>query len=161
MKRYIISTSALTDAENYLHKDFATDNPGPGPTYISIDGKFIQMYPTVDDHADLPEYVYDNYGIYLEGAVDEEYFVISSKWIRLRSDPYTAVLQLPESVTNPQWYSLEDWVDFILERGTRSLVIALISGEINKYTIEVDTSPRQIVSICKYVVMSKKFPHSV
>lgn len=53
----------MQDIEQIAINDFGSSNPGPGCTFIASDGTFINIYPKIDDHEDLLNYLTDNYGV--------------------------------------------------------------------------------------------------
>ena len=95
---------------------FGSPSPGTGCTFIAKDGTYVNIYPKLDVHEDLCEWVEDEFEIELDYC-DEEYFVREFGWIRLRSDPRMSIVELPSSVpTNDQWWALDDWLEWLEEK---------------------------------------------
>lgn len=117
MKRYIKSTFDNNEnIESIIIDEFGSKNPGTGCSFIAPDGTFVNIYPRLDIHEDLCDWIENAVGIELEYK-DEEYFVREFSWIRLRTDPTMFIIELPkEKPTNQQWYSLEDWLYFAEEK---------------------------------------------
>lgn len=97
---------------------FGSPNPGTGCTFIAKDGTYVNIYPKLDVHEDLCEWVEDEFEIELDYR-DEEYFVREFGWIRLRSDPRMSIIELPSSApTTDQWWALNDWLEWLEEKHT-------------------------------------------
>lgn len=106
----------MQDIEQIAINDFGSSNPGPGCTFIASDGTFINIYPKIDDHEDLIDYLTDNYGFEFDKH-DADWFVNNLGWIRLRSDPYhIAIILDGNRPSNIQFYSLEEWLEYCEER---------------------------------------------
>ena len=118
--------------------EFGSPNPGTGCTFIADDGTFVNIYPQIDTHEDLCNWVEDNFDVEFEYK-DEEYFVEGYGWIRLRKDPSMGIIELPnERPNNQQWYSLEDWLDFVEESlNGRELPMYINILGTNIYSVEV------------------------
>lgn len=118
--------------------EFGKNEPGTGCTFIADDGTFVNIYPELDIHEDLCDWVEDNFDIKLKYK-DEEYFVREYGWIRLRKDPNMCVVELPnERPTNAEWYSLEEWLEWVEEITSGreiSLYINILDTQI--YSVEV------------------------
>lgn len=126
MKLYIrssqIDKSSIVDA---VVSEFGRENPGPGNTYIAEDGTFIQLYPRIDDHADLCEWIEEELGQPIEYH-DAEYAVNEFNWVRLRKDPFDAVIELTvDRPTNSQMLSLEDWLIMLEDSEVTSITIGV------------------------------------
>ena len=105
-----------TYIEDFVVDKFGSRNPGTGCSFIACDGTFVNIYPKLDVHEDLCEWVEDQLDIELKYR-DEEYFIRESGWIRLRSDPNMSIIELPNSKpTSEQWYSLEDWLAYLEDK---------------------------------------------
>ena len=115
MKRYIKSNQEI-DIEEYVRQSFQGSGPGPGCTFIDDEGNYINIYPKLDVHEDLCEWVEDQLNIKLPYR-DEEFFVREFNWIRLRSDPHMSIIELPSSKpNNSQWWALNDWLEYLEDR---------------------------------------------
>ena len=126
MKRYIRTTSIMTNLEDHILEVFGSNNPGYGCSFIARSGKFVNIYPKLDVHEDLCEWVEDNLGIDIPDP-DAATFIRKFGWIRLRSDPSDAVVEVPASgITSAQYYALEDWLLFCEDRyGQRDVEISI------------------------------------
>lgn len=116
MKRYIRSSSSLTELEEMVIDEFGSSNPGPGCSFIASDGRYINIYPKLDTHEDLCYWVEDQ----LNGSIDapdEEYFIRNFNWIRLRTPPELMIVEMPTSApVSKQWWALEDWLMYCEEK---------------------------------------------
>lgn len=153
MKRYIkcnedYSAMIIPD----IIDEFGRDEPGTGPSFIADDGTYINIYPRIDVHEDLCEYIEDNFDIKLEYR-DEEYFIREYGWIRLRIDPMSMIIEMPtENPTTLQWYSLSDWLECMYDeiRTQRSLYINIL--DTSKYLDTIfgtDVTPSDIMKALK------------
>jgi hypothetical protein len=143
------------ELEKLILNTFGRSNPGPGCTFISSDGTFVNIYPKLDTHEDLCEWVIDNTDVEIEFP-DEEYFIRLFGWIRLRSDPAMSIIELPhESPTNKQWYSLEDWLAYLEDRylGKKVSLYLDVCDENSdgnvEYNFGKDYFAEDILKICK------------
>lgn len=113
MKRYIRSNNAEIDLESEILAEFGGFKPNPGCIFVSKDGTFVNIYPKLDTHEDLCEWVEDNLNIEIKYP-DEEYFINLFNWIRLRFDPSMTIIELPaNNPTGAQWASLEEWLLYV------------------------------------------------
>ena len=117
MKRYIRSDfDNSVNIEGIIIDDFGSRNPGTGCSFIAPDGTFVNIYPKLNIHEDLCDWIEDAVGVELEYK-DEEYFIREFGWIRLRTDPHMCIIELPkEQPTRQQWYSLEDWLAYVEDK---------------------------------------------
>ena len=102
------------------------------------------------DHEDLCEYVEDHYNIELPYR-DEVLFIREFDWVRLRTDPKMCIIELPAIMSKDQWYSLEEWLEFVDARykhGCKMRVGALY-GTYDDYAYGTEYSPKDIINICK------------
>lgn len=121
MKRWIHASESGTVLDAIV-STFSASNPGPGCSFIDSTGKFINIYPKLDVHEDLCEWVKDNLSVKLP-YVDDEYFVREFGWVRLRSDPSMCIVEMPaKNPANSVWYALEDWFLFVEERNPNTVV---------------------------------------
>lgn len=111
MKRFIKCNDA--SIESAILDAFGSSDPGTGCSFIAGDGRFVNIYPHLDVHEDLCEWVTDNLGEQIKYP-DEEWAIRSFGWIRLRKDPHMCIIELPKTrPTNSQLYSLEDWLSYV------------------------------------------------
>lgn len=152
MKRYIKNSEQIDNKEQLSRELFGSSTPGYGCSYICKDGLFINIYPKLDTHEDLCWYLEDHYDEFFEYA-DEEYFIREFGWVRLRTDPNMVIIELPSSMTNAQWYSLEDWLQFIEQRYPNGATLYLNAVDANdadnEYNLGKDYFAEDIIKICK------------
>jgi len=107
----------MNNIEEIAIKDFGSQSPGPGCTFIASDGTFINIYPKIDDHEDLIGYLTDNYGIEFDELSDADWFVNNLGWIRLRSDPFhIAIILGSDRPSSYQFFALEEWLEYCEEK---------------------------------------------
>lgn len=129
MKRYI-RANQHPDIEQSILQVFGRSDPGPGCTFISRDGRFVNIYPSLDTHEDLCEWVEDNLHTDILDP-DGSTFVRKFGWVRLRSDPSAAMIELPLSqVTSAQYSALFDWLCYCEDRyGQRDVEISIETAD--------------------------------
>ena len=144
------STAISTDVLSAIVEEFGSANPGYGCSFIDANGRFINIYPKLDTHEDLCEYVQDTYDIELPYQ-DEAYFIKEYGWVRLRSDPNMCIIELPPKINNPQWYALEDWLEFVEDRCPNGCEIHVGSlyGSYNSYALGTEYFAEDIIKVCK------------
>lgn len=106
----------FAQVEFQILRVFGSSTPGPGCTFIAETGEFVNIYPKLDVHEDLCEWVEDILGVTVPDQ-DAATFVRALGWVRLRSDPYEAMVEIPhEGITAAQRSALFDWLLFCEER---------------------------------------------
>ena len=155
-----VTAATAADGEALAIKAFGSTAPGPGCTFISPDGTFVNIYPKLDTHEDLCDWVEDHLGISLEYK-DEEYFVREFNWIRLRSDPNMSIIMLPkDSLFRNQWYSLEDWLTYLEERYSNGCRLYLETCDGKDTDVEhnfgTEYFAEDIIKICRRYYSSGK-----
>lgn len=153
-------TDKFAEGEALAIETFGSSNPGPGCTFISPDGTFVNIYPKLKTHEDLCEWVEEQLDIELPYR-DEEYFVREFNWVRLRSDPNMSIIMLPkDSLFRNQWYSLEDWLTYIEERypnGCRLYLETCDGPDTDvEYKFGTEYFAEDIIKICRRYYSSGK-----
>ena len=122
MKKVYAETTTLYDVRDLASQSFRSEEPGPGCTFIDDNGNYVNIYPKLDVHEDLCEWVEEEMNIELPYR-DEEFFVREFNWIRLRSDPKMSIIELPNSrPSNSQWWALNDWLEYLENRYINSQI---------------------------------------
>lgn len=144
------TTQEFTDIIDKIQQEFGRNNPGYGCSFISPDGTFINIYPKLDTHEDLCEYIQDNYDVTLPYQ-DEAYFIKEFDWVRLRTDPNMCIIELPDKMTLSQWYALEDWLEFAETRYCNGCTISVgsLHGTFQDYAFGTEYFPEDIIKLCK------------
>ena len=161
MKRYIRSDEDVAaEGEQLAIDTFGSDRLGPGCTYISPNGTFVNIYPKLKTHEDLCEWVEDKLNTSLPYR-DEEYFVREFQWIRLRLDPRMTIIELPSEIPfKNQWYSLQDWLEFVEEQHPEGIQLYLNvcdrSDPSDPYLLGKGYFAEDIINICKRYYNSGK-----
>ena len=159
MKRCIIGADHSSTIVSKVKETFGSDNPQTGCSYIAKDGTFINIYPKLDVHEDLCEWIEDTLNIQLEYR-DEEYCIRKFGWIRLRIDPNMLVIELPaESPDRMQWYSLQDWLEFAEgQNRSRRLYLDVCDGSDTcvPYNFGSEYFAEDIMKVCKRYYSSGK-----
>lgn len=101
--------SDINKVDNIILNHWGQNNPGEGCVFIHPSGKFINIYPTLDDHEDLCYWLEENYNIATPG--DAEWFVQEFDYVRCRSSIGLTFIELPEKITSKQLYSLQTWME--------------------------------------------------
>lgn len=150
----------IGQAEALAIHAFGAPAPGTGCTFISPDGTFVNIYPKLDTHEDLCDWVEDQLGIELEYK-DEEFFVREFNWVRLRSDPNMSIIMLPkDSLFRNQWYSLEDWLTYLEGKYSNGCKLYLETCDGTdtdvEYNFGTEYFAEDIIKICKRYYSSGK-----
>lgn len=155
MKRYIRSTSNISIIDE-IASEFGQSNPGTGCAYIAQDGTFIQLYPRIDVHEDLCEWIESELSYPLEYK-DEEYAIREFGWIRIRKDPNSAIIELTGSKpTNYQMYSLEDWLYMLEDSNVAKINMGVLdSGQFIDVPFNSDCFTEDVIKIVKRYYGSK------
>lgn len=144
------STNISNNMLDEIVSDFGSSHPGYGCSFIDANGEFINIYPKLDTHEDLCEYVEDKYNIELPYQ-DEALFIREFDWVRLRTDPNMCIIELPPVMHKDQWYALEEWLEFADARYTNGckMNVGALFGEYNDYAFGTEYFPKDIIKICK------------
>lgn len=101
--------SDINKVDNIILNHWGQNEPGEGCVFIHPSGKFINIYPNLDDHEDLCYWLEENYNIATPG--DAEWFVQEFDYVRCRSSIGLTFIELPEKITSKQLYSLQTWME--------------------------------------------------
>lgn len=147
----------ITKMDQLIQEYFGKDYPGEGCIFIAPNGKFINIYPELDDHEDLC-YWLEEKGF--ENIVeDAEWFVDEFQYIRCRNSPHLCFVELPlKSVTPSQLYALEEWLENRVS--CDNIQIHILNGEWKKYNLD-EYFPEDIIKIIKRFYSSGKLYESV
>jgi len=160
MKLYIRSATVDAAEETLAIETFKSSHPGTGCTFIAPDGTFVNIYPELDVHEDLCDWVEEELDIELEYK-DEEYFIREYGWIRLRNDPNQCIIELPsEAPFSKQWYSLAEWLEFAESKHPNGVMLYLdvcdgLDGSV-PYEFGTEYFAEDILRICKRYYSSGK-----
>ena len=142
---------AFTQANNIeamdkaIQEHFGQDEPGEGCIFIHPSGKFINIYPKLDDHEGLAYWLQEQC---FENVIeDAEWFVEVFSYVRCRNSLSQCYVELPlNNITRYQLYSLEEWLE--TKVGTPTLDIEAPNGEWKNYDLN-DYFPEDIIKIIK------------
>ena len=101
--------SDINKVDNIILNHYGQNNPGEGCIFIHPSGKFINIYPHLEDHEDLCYWLEDNYNIATPG--DAEWFVQEFDYVRCRNSIGLTFIEPPEKITSKQLYSLQTWME--------------------------------------------------
>lgn len=130
--------------DNIIVKHWGQDTPGEDCIFIHPTGKFINIYPELNDHEDLCYWFEEN------GLGDNpEYpawFVDEFNYIRCRNNLHQCYIELPKIITRSQTYALEEWLETKVT--TDYIDIEAPNGEQNKYNLD-EYFPEDIIKSIK------------
>lgn len=139
-----------------IQEHFGQDAPEDGCIFIHPSGKFINIYPKLDDHEDLCYWLEEKgFG---DNPEDASWFVDEFKYIRCRNSLHLCFIELPSQITREQLYSLEEWVE--TKVSTDYIDIESPNGEWKKYNLD-EYFPEDIIKIIKRFYSSGKLYESV
>jgi RimJ/RimL family protein N-acetyltransferase len=128
-----------------IQEHFGQDKPGDGCVFIAPNGKFLNIYPELDDHESLAYWLQEQG---FEEAIEEaEWFVKAFSYVRCRNSLSQCYIELPiKNITRYQLYSLEDWLE--TKVNTPTLDIEVPNGEWKNYDLD-EYFPEDIIKLIK------------
>lgn len=131
--------------DNAIQEYFGQNTPGEGCIFIAPTGKFINIYPQLDDHEDLAYWLKEQG---FEGVIEDvEWFVDTFNYVRCRNSSSQCYIELPiKNITRHQLYSLEEWLE--TKVNTSTLDIEAPDGEWKNYNL-ADYFPEDIIKLIK------------
>lgn len=148
--------SDINKIDNIIVKYWGQDKPGEGCIFIHPSGKFINIYPKLDDHEDLCYWLEENeFG---DTPEDSSWFVEEFDYIRCRNSLHLSFVELPKTITRSQTDALEEWLETKVT--TNYLDIGAPNGEWNKYNLD-DYFPEDLIKIIKRYYASGKLYENI
>ena len=142
----------IKQIDKYILDSWGSDRPGEGCIFIHPNGKFINIYPKLDDHEDLC-YWLEEQG-FDETPGDAEWFVDTFNYVRCRNSRLLCFVELPiTNITRDQLYSLQEW--FEEKVNTDYIDIELPDGTWNNYDLD-EYFPEDLIKIIKRYYASGK-----
>ena len=136
--------SSIKEMDKIIQQNWAFGTPGEGCIFIAPNGKFINIYPMLDDHEDLCYWLEENG--FEDNPKDAEWFVDTFGYIRCRNSLHLCFVDLPKNITNKQLYSLEEWFDTKVK--SSSIQIAVPEGKWKKFNLD-NYFPEDIIKIIR------------
>lgn len=136
--------------DKLIQEEFGSTNPGEGCIFISPNGKFINIYPQLDDHEDLCYWLEDELE---DQGIDENEIVEDAEWItdtfdyiRCRNSLHLCFAALPENgLTQDQYRSLELWME---EKVSTQTIQIYIGSKSHEYDTD-EYFPEDIIKLIK------------
>jgi RimJ/RimL family protein N-acetyltransferase len=138
-------STSIEAMDKAIQEYFGQDKPGDGCIFIATNGKFINIYPELDDHESLAYWLQEQ-GF---SDVDEEaeWFVEAFGYVRCRNSLSQCFIELPiKNITRYQLYSLEEWLE--TKVSTPTLDIEAPNGEWKNYDLD-EYFPEDIIKLIK------------
>ena len=146
----------IKQMDEYIQNEFASDIPGDGCIFIAPNGKFINIYPKLDDHEDLC-YWLEEQGF--DDIIEEaEWVVTTFNYVRCRNSLHLCFIEVPQIMTSAQYSSLEEWLETRVQ--TNTLDVEAWSGEWKTYNLD-DYFPEDIIKLIKRSYASGKLYENI
>ena len=143
----------IKQMDEIIQSRWAFDIPGEGCIFIAPNGKFINIYPKLDDHEDLCYWLEELDDYNFNTPEDAEWFVIEFGYVRCRNSMHLCFIELPQKMTREQYYSLEQWLEEKVS--SDKIDIEAWSGEWKTYHLD-NYFPEDIIKIIKRSYASGK-----
>lgn len=137
--------------DNIILENWAYETPGEGCIFIHPNGKFINIYPQLDDHEDLCYWLEENYDV--DTPEDAEWFVQEFSYMRCRNSMHLCFVDLPKQATTKQLRSLLEWME--TKVSSTSLQVSVPEGRWRKYSTD-DYLPEDIFKLIRRYYSSGK-----
>ena len=135
----------IKQIDKYILNSWGSDKPGEGCIFIHPNGKFINIYPKLEDHEDLC-YWLEEQG-FDETTGDAEWFVDTFNYVRCRNSLHLCFIELPiKNITRDQLYSLQEW--FETKVASDYIDVELPDGQWKKYNLD-EYFPEDIIKLIK------------
>ena len=141
----------IKQMDKIIQYHWASETPGEGCIFIAPNGKFINIYPELDDHEDLCYWLEENG--YRDNPEDGEWFVSEFGYVRCRNSMHLCFIEVPQKMTREQYSSLEQWLEEKVS--SDELDIEAWSGEWKTYNLN-NYFPEDIIKIIKRSYASGK-----
>ena len=139
--------NSIEAMDKAIQEHFGQDKPGDGCVFIAPNGKFLNIYPELDDHESLAYWLQEQ-GFEEEEVTEEaEWFVEAFSYVRCRNSLSQCFIELPiKTITKYQLYSLEEWLE--TKVNTPTLDIEAPNGEWKNYDLD-EYFPEDIIRLIK------------
>jgi hypothetical protein len=117
-----------------LIKKWGSDFPGDGCIFITPEGKYLNIWPTLRDHEFLGAWIAEQgYGLNIEEPM---WFVHKLGYIRCRSTSTLCYIDLPEKTKSSQLGALQYWLEQKVENNCARIDIGVPSGDCKTYKLK-------------------------
>lgn len=139
-----LNDNNIKQMDDIILEHWAEDVPGEGCIFIHPDGRFINIYPKLDDHEDLCYWLEEQgFETVIE---DASWFVEEFNYVRCRNSLHLCFVDLPQSMTKNQLYSLQDWMENKVR--SDSLQVITSDGQYREYDLD-NYLPEDIIKLIK------------